>query len=116
MKYNIISQGFSVPMNADTSEITPNTDFDVVLEDGGVATIRFMYEEDREATTDYYQSRITDEKTWDKVWENLGEGKMYYNDWTKAQSSMEALVTDALNWLGADKERVLDKTLFTHLK
>jgi hypothetical protein len=103
MKYNVIKAGES--------------EFDVVTQDGGVASIRFMYEDTREATTDYYQSRITNEKTWEEVWTNLGLDKMYYNDWTKSQSDMDVLINEALNWLVVGETNwELDETLFNHIK
>jgi len=111
MKYRIIEEDDST--------------FNVLVEDGGVACIRFVDESDimvdgkmRVATTDYYQSRITDETTWDEVWENLAEGKMYYNDWNEDKANMDFMVKDALNWLVAiDKvEWTIDDTLFNNIK
>ena len=87
----------------------------IVTEDGGVASIRYMHEEDRWATTDYYQSRITNEKNWDDVWKNLSEGKMYYNDWEKI-ISIDVVINDALSWLcPTESQWENDPNIFPHL-
>jgi hypothetical protein len=105
MKYNVIN------------EDDFGYEFNVVTEDGGVACIRYMDEEDRKATTDYYQDRITDEKTWQDVWDNLGQGKMYYNDWKHGQADKGDLILEALNWLVVGETNwEKDPTLFTHLE
>ncbi len=75
----------------------------VIVEDGGIATIREVEELDegdgRQATTDYYQDRLTKEMIADDdVWGNLGNGNMYWNDWKTPFNNPEHIV-DALEWL-----------------
>jgi len=97
----------------------------VVTEDGGIVCIReaepITDGEPRIATTDYYESRITDldlSALSDEVdiWALLAEGKMYWNDWVEDTYNSEIVINDALAWLTSDTvdfER--DDTLFSHL-
>lgn len=82
----------------DSEEIT------VLVDDGGVACIRDTDDngEGRKSTTDYYQDRITQEMLDEElnVWEEVGEGKMYWNDW-KTDKDDPAHVQEALEWLVA---------------
>lgn len=88
---------------------TPSEEITVVTQDGGIACIRYAEPCSetplRVATTDYYQTRITqlEDPTADNVWELLAEGKMYANDWNKEYNSLE-LIQDALNWLCLGEE------------
>ena len=74
---------------------TSITDFDIITEDGGVASVHHNGEN---LCTNYYQSRLTDIDCDDDIWEQLSEGKIYHKDWTKNESNQE-IITDALNWL-----------------
>ena len=82
-------------------------ELDVITEDGGVASIRYadeMEENDgRTAVTDYYQTRITQEvlDSGESIWDYLGEGKMYCEDWYRTDFDNPKLVQDALEWLCA---------------
>lgn len=80
----------------------------VITEDGGIACIReaeaLSNDEPRIATTDYYQSRITD---FDSIYltdlfERLAEGKMHYEDWPTTPFNSMVAINDALNWLCPD--------------
>ena len=101
MKYRVIK---------DSEEIT------VILEDGGIACIREAYELDegdgRQSTTDYYQNRFDDETLESgELWETIGEGKMYYNDWTTPYDDPKH-IWDALNWLCVGCEFELDESIW----
>ena len=74
---------------------TSDTDFDIITEDGGVASVHYNGEK---LCTNYYQSRLTDIDCDDDIWEQLSEGKIYNKDWTEKESNQE-IITDALNWL-----------------
>tara|TARA_R110000772_G_scaffold5454_4_gene19494 strand:+ start:6226 stop:6543 length:318 start_codon:yes stop_codon:yes gene_type:complete len=83
--------------------IKENDEITIITEDGGVACVRYADELDngdgRQAVTDYYQDRLTQEMIdSDIIWEQLGEGKMYCNDWTTSFDNHEH-ITDALQWL-----------------
>lgn len=78
----------------------------IFTEDGGVACIRVAEpisdDEERIATTDYYQSRIDlsdPECTSDNLWEYLGEGKLYHEDWAHTKYNSLKAIQHALDWL-----------------
>ena len=100
MKYRVIR---------DSEEIT------VILEDGGIATIRDVDEDEdgRKSVTEYYQDRFTQEglDSCDGVWGEVGEGKMYCGDW-KTEASDPAHIVDALNWLAVEETFELDESIW----
>ena len=69
-------------------------EFIVLTEDGGCVAVH--HNGDNNVST-YYQNRLTDITNPSKVWDELAEGKVYYNDW--ADESVETITQDALNWL-----------------
>jgi len=85
--------------------IVANDEVIVITEDGGIACIReaeaLSKDEPRIATTDYYQSRLTDFESInsDNIFECLAEGKMYHNDWAVVSFNSMTAVEDALAWL-----------------
>ena len=97
----------------------------IITEDGGVACIRDAEPIDdtdtRIATSEYYQSRITNDTNTDNIFEELGEGTMYYNDWDETECADhldERLITDALEWLvcaTVGVEFVRDDTIWTNI-
>ena len=95
----------------DKNEIT------VILDDGGIATIREVEEmeegDGRKATTDYYQDRFTLESLGsdEGIWEEVGKGKMYCEDWDTSFDD-PAHIQDALNWLSVQSEFELDETIW----
>ena len=75
----------------------------VIVEDGGIACIRSVDELDegdgRQTTIDYYQERLTQSMIDnDTIWEELGEGDMYYNDF-KTPYTDPSHIQNALEWL-----------------
>ena len=93
----------------------------VILEDGGIACIRDIDATDdmpdRQSTTDYYQTRFTQED-WDSqenIWEIVGEGKMYYNDWDTPFNDPKH-IQDALEWLAVGESFELDETIWRDFK
>jgi len=101
MKYRVIKDG---------DEIT------VITEDGGIACIREVDELDegdgRQAVTDCYQSRF-DNKILESgnIWEILGEGKMYCEDWQTPFDNPDH-IQDALEWLCMGCEFELDESIW----
>ena len=96
----------------------------VITEDGGVATIRDVEGyvdgdfggKDRKSTTDYYQGRLNSKMIdEDNIWESLGEGKMYWNDWKTPFDNPEH-VEDALNWLCVGEVFVADENIWPNFK
>lgn len=88
-------------------------EFDVITEDGGVASISFI---DGEYQTMYYQSRINKDSTDvdGSVWDGLADGKAYIKDW-EVVPTRDELIKDALGWLVVpqpDKWEV-DDTIFS---
>lgn len=85
-----------------------NNEANIYMTDGGVASI---YHNGQHLITDYYQNRIplellpedmsTAEQVLNttKTWEDLAEGKMYYNDWKGKDIITEEIVQDAVDWL-----------------
>lgn len=72
-------------------------EFDVITEDGGIASISFI---DDEYQTMYYQSRIKDDSTdvHSSVWDDLSEGKAYIKEW-EGKPTHDEMIKDALEWL-----------------
>lgn len=89
----------------------------VLTEDGGLAEIRLVEElvsgDGRKTTIEYYQNRFTEEdlNNPESVYDILGEGKMYYNDYTTPYTSPEH-ITDALEWLAPGNDYKSDNTLW----
>lgn len=77
-------------------EITPN-DITILTQDGGIATIHKVEDEDRYLTT-YYQNRC-DATFDDEMWDALSEGKVYHKDWYNKKEIDEDMIIDALEWL-----------------
>lgn len=106
MKYKLL--------NTAIDEIT------VILEDGGVACIRGVEELDegdgRQSTTDYYAVNLTDKfADMENVWDELGEGKMYYNDWITPYDD-PAHIQEALRWLCVGEENfTIDDTIWANI-
>lgn len=97
--------------------ITSNNNIIVVTKDGGIAEIRHTEENPeflgRQATTEYYQNRLTNEIIEDgEWWEALGEGKAFYNDW-QTPFTDPAHILNALQWLVGDETQfVIDETIW----
>jgi hypothetical protein len=89
----------------------------VILEDGGIADIHYAEPYDdapnRKSVTEYYQTRFTQEdlESDEELWTILGEGKMYYNEWTTDYDD-PAHVQDALNWLAVEETFELDESIW----
>lgn len=89
----------------------------VLLEDGGIACIREIGELDRDdgrqSTSDYYQTRmVQDMLDTDSVWDDVGEGKMYWEDWSTVFTNPKH-VQHALEWLCVgDVEFIRDDSLW----
>lgn len=97
MKYRVIYDG---------------EEYTVLLEDGGVACFRYY---DGKAACEYYQERITTETNSGQVWENLGEGKMYYDEFPEDVNPSK-LLRHCRDWLcpgGEDWE--YDEDLFINI-
>lgn len=94
------------------NKVTP-CDFDVIVEDGGIASI---YETGDGITTMYYQTRLTDIDQSGDVFEQLGDGKAYYKDWESDEPTEEELIKDALEWLVVgETEWERDDTIFSNI-
>jgi hypothetical protein len=84
--------------------------FDVITEDGGIASV---YHNGENITTNYYQLRLTDIDKDEYLWDALSCAKIYYRDWDDGVGNDE-IVNDALNWLvfPSPKNWELDNTIF----
>ena len=69
-------------------------DIVIIVEDGGMATIEFI---DTKITADLYQDRITGMH--EDIFEELGNGKMYYEDYEGEEFITKKMIDDTLNWL-----------------
>ena len=89
-------------------------DFDVITEDGGVASI---YQNDDGMSTMYYQTRLTDINQSGDIFEQLGEGKVYQEDWGFQHPDKDELIKDALNWLVVGETKwERDDTIFSNIE
>ena len=100
---------------------TPGDSIVVILEDGGIADIHYAEPHEdspnRKSVTEYYQTRFTQEDldSEDELWEILGEGKMYYEEWDTPYNNPEH-ITDALNWLAVGETFELDESIWPYFK
>lgn len=94
--------------------IKSHDEITVITEDGGIACIRDVDngDEGAQSVTDYYQDRfdqvILDNDT---IWDTVGQGKMYCEDWTTPFDD-PAHVQDALQWLSVGDTYELDETIW----
>ena len=98
--------------------IKKDEELTIILADGGIACIRDVDDDSsgRQSTTDYYQSRFTQEMLDNNknIWEEVGKGKMYYNDWTTPFDDPKH-IEDALEWLCCDcNEFELDESIWEY--
>ena len=98
--------------------IKTNNEITVLTADGGLAEIREVEEssagDGRQSVTEYYQTHFTKNELLDYEGVHciLGQGKMYYNDWTTPFTNPDHIV-DALNWLApGETEYILDETIW----
>lgn len=84
----------------------------VITEDGGVACIRVNIGDDYITTIDYYQNRINEDTKPYTIWDELGEGKMYCDDFTTPYTDPKHVQT-ALEWLVVGEvDFVYDETIW----
>ena len=83
----------------------------VVLEDGGIAC---FYHNQEFMIHSCYQSRATEYMD-GNLWEQLGDGKMYVQEWTEEQAITHNMITSAVTWLTGDhgiiKELTFEMTI-----
>ena len=70
--------------------------FDVITEDGGVASIH--HNGDNYVTT-YYRRRLDECDPTKYLWDELSEGKTECKDWDEEYPLEIVMILDALNWL-----------------
>ena len=85
----------------------------VIMQDGGVAT---AYNPEADYyRTNYYQEKMTPDTTLENMWDELGEGEMYWADWdgkdepliNKATTEEEnQIIDDMIAWLYIATEEV----------
>lgn len=87
-------------------------EFDVITEDGGVASV---HHNGFHLITTYYQTRLTD-ISGENVWDELSDGEIHLKDWEEGASEQE-IIKDALDWLVAPSPETweIDETLFVNL-
>ena len=91
-----------------------NTDFDLITEDGGVASI---YHNGDNFISNYYQTRLTEIDENEDIWEQLGEGKVYCKDWSQ-EDNKQSMINDALSWLVVSSTPInweIDNSLFIQI-
>lgn len=73
----------------------------VVMEDGGIASIRLVDGEDYNCIIDLYQDRMTqDMLDNDTLWDEVGEGKMYCEEMLlENENDLTEAIEFALDWL-----------------
>ncbi|MDG1752829.1 MAG: hypothetical protein P8I03_14410 [Thalassotalea sp.] len=99
----------------------------IICEDGGIACIREAVPIDKDtpriATSDYYQSRITDmdlslivdnDDECIDIWSLLAEGKIYHDDWEDKPFNSLFVINKALIWLGHNPDEcvITEESLF----
>ncbi|PSV00372.1 hypothetical protein [Photobacterium kishitanii] len=98
----------------------------VLVEDGGVASIEQCEDEpeirgdDTRSFTEYFQSRLDfsdPECDPDNIFEYVGQGEMYRNDFTEAEIDTPERIQDALSWLVIGKHKFIrDDSIFPQIK
>jgi hypothetical protein len=74
----------------------------IVLEDGSVAT---FHHNGKFMITEHYQGRVTS-KTED-LWDELGEGKMYVQEWHDYQSFNSRMLNSMVIWLTGARDALM---------
>ena len=69
--------------------------FDIITENGGVVSIHHNGEN---WVSSYYQSKLTECKSDDYIWDILSDSKIYVYDW-ESEPTKEDIIKDALDWL-----------------
>lgn len=72
----------------------------ILTQDGGVATIHKVEDENRYTTT-LYQDRAQTPLFDDVMWDEINEGKVYLKDWVDKEGIDNEMIRHALNWLMA---------------
>ncbi len=77
---------------------TSESEADIFISDGGVATLHHNGEH---IITTYYQDRVVAEElnNDESIWEKLSEGKAYIKDWEGRDIIDDEMIEDAVNWL-----------------
>ena len=76
-------------------------DVTVVCEDGGIACLHFNGEH---MLVTLYQNRITPETDLENLFEELGEGKSYIEDYKGENDVTPQMILDCMNWLFKSSE------------
>lgn len=79
-----------------------NTEADLFLSDGGVASFHHNQEH---MISGMYQRKLDEEYVENEeetIWDFLGEGKLYETDWEGKQEIDKEMIQGAINWLGGD--------------
>ena len=79
-----------------------NQEIVIITDDGGIGSTYLP--EGGYLRSEYYQERISHTTTFENLWDSLGEGKLYSNDWDGEESPKKEIVDDEvidyiLNWL-----------------
>ncbi|MEI6586723.1 MAG: hypothetical protein WCL56_11590 [Sediminibacterium sp.] len=92
--------------------IEANDEFIILTEDGGIVAV---HNNGENLVSTYYQNRLDSVSNPDDLWEELGSGKAYCNDWDN--ESVQHIVKDALNWMvvPAPDKWVEDDSLWLNL-
>ena len=88
----------------------------VIVEDGGVAS--WHYSDNGYILIEYCQSRITENTTYDTMWDELADSKQYCNEFPEGTSN-EVLIADALEWLVCEydiEDFEVDETIFPNIQ
>lgn len=91
-------------------------ELEVVMEDGGNATIYYEYDdhETPKPKTQYYQNRIEDLECED-LWQQLADGESYIKIWEDKDIIDQDVIDDAIEWLCQPTQKheyITDKTIY----
>lgn len=88
-------------------EDADNHEYIILLEDGGITATHSTGEY---ILMTYYQNRITNDSNPDTIWDDLGNGKAYNNEFPY-DTDVSELIEDALSWLfvSSDSSNVFER-------
>jgi hypothetical protein len=88
---------------------TVDESFDVITEDGGIASV---YYNDFNLVTNYYEANLNEINKDNYLWDELSNARIYCHDWEEGVTNQE-VIQDALDWLNSQVETwELDNTIY----
>jgi len=74
-----------------------STDFELIGEEGSIAS---FYWNGKGMIVDYYRERINPEWKTENFWNNLGEGKSYFQEWPGQHKLTKKMLKEVSDYMG----------------